>query len=175
MPSEGIRKGAFRVTDEGVFWTCPSCETENPLEQERCSACNTPFRTTLQVGGESDRPQRDPGKTAVYSLLMPGAGHAYLGMWGQAIARGVLSIWAVFTALMGAMQQKGGLVIAIVFGMAAVGLWVVSAHDAYREAEGNPGMVLLKGKAYMYVVMGLLLVLVVLLVGAGLTAQNAGA
>jgi hypothetical protein len=36
-------------------------------------------------------------------------------------------------------------------------------------------MVLLKGKAYMYVVMGLLLVLVVLLVGAGLTAQNAGA
>lgn len=174
LPPEGIKKGSFRVTDEGIFWTCRACETENPLESEYCSACNTPFREVLQTP-ESTRPPRDPGKTALLSLFLPGAGHAYLGMWGQAVTRFVLSMWVIFTAIMGAIQQRGGTVIAVVFGLASFGLWGASAHDAYREAEGKPGMALLKGKMYMYIVFGLLLVLLVLLVGAGFQARSAGA
>lgn len=171
---EGETRGAFRVTEEGILWTCRACETENPIELERCSACGTPFGDTLR-GPEEAKVQRDPGKTAMFSLFLPGAGHAYLGLWGQAIARAVISVWVVFTALMGAVQRSGGTVIAIVFGFAATALWIVGAHDAYREAEGNRSLVLLKGKLFLYVVLGLLLVLLVLLVTAGLSARSARA
>lgn len=99
--------------------------------------------------------------TALVSLFMPGAGHAYLGMWGQAIARGAISIWVVFTALIGAIQ--GSVMLGVVFGTAAVALWAVAAHDAYREASGAPSAVLLKGRIFLYVVLGLLLLLMVML------------
>jgi len=169
---EGDRKGAFRVTEEGILWTCRACETENPIDLERCSACGTAFSDTLKEP-EAAREYRDPGKTAMYSLFLPGAGHAYLGLWGQAIARAVISIWVVFTALMGAIQRSGGTVIAVVFGLAAAALWVIAAHDSYREAQGDRSMVILKGKLFLYVVLGLLLVLLVLLVTAGLSARSA--
>ncbi|MEA2447903.1 MAG: hypothetical protein QOK47_1540 [Actinomycetota bacterium] len=173
VPAEGITKGAFRVTEAGILWRCSACDTENPLESEICSASNTPIRQVLQSG--SELPQRDPNKTAMYSLFMPGAGHAYLGLWGQAIARGVLSLWVIFTAIMGAMQRRGGTVIAIVFGLAAFGLWITAAHDAYWEAQGKSSRALLKGKMYVYIVLGLLMVLLVLLVGAGFAARSQGA
>ncbi|MEA2461638.1 MAG: hypothetical protein QOH90_1815 [Actinomycetota bacterium] len=172
--ASGVERGAFKTTDAGIVWVCRACETENPIDAYQCAACGTPFRETLREP-EQKGPQRDPGKTALFSLFFPGAGHAYLGQWGQAIARGVISVWVVFTALMGAVQKNGGLAIAIVFGLAATGLWIASAHDAYRDAEGNHSLVLLKGKVFLYVVMGLLLLLIMLLIGAGFQARNLGA
>jgi hypothetical protein len=168
-----VKQGNFRVTDEGIWWTCRSCETENPLEQEACSACGTPFRETLVDSGV-ERPTRDPGTTTLFSLFFPGAGHAYLGMWGQAVARGVISLWVIFTALMGAVQARGGTLIAIVFGLASLGMWAVTAHDAYREASGTPNLVILRGKLFLYLVMGLLLILLVLLVTAGFAVSGRG-
>lgn len=106
---------------------------------------------------------------ALYSLFFPGAGHWYLDMRGQAVARGVLSVWVIFTALLAAIQ--GSLLLAIPFAIAAFALWVLAAHDSYREARGETGAVILKGRMFMYIVFGLLLLMVVLLVGAGLRAR----
>lgn len=142
------------------MWECTLCQTENPLDRQFCSACDAPFAETLRPPAP-ERPQRDPNMTALVSLFMPGAGHAYLGMWGQAIARGTISIWVVFTALIGAIQ--GSVMLGAVFGIAAVALWAVAAHDAYREASGAPSAVLLKGRTFLYVVLGLLLLLMVML------------
>lgn len=139
------------------------------MELQECRACGTPFAETLRE--REERPARDPGTAAMISLFMPGAGHGYVGMWGQAIARAVISIWVVFTALLGAVQRATGLV--VVFGLAAIALWVVAAHDAYQEAQGNSAAALLKGKVFMYVVLGLLGVLFVMLVGAAFRAQGA--
>jgi hypothetical protein len=165
----GTERGAFKVTPEGIVWTCKSCDTENPIALQACSVCGTQFANTLR-DEKTERVERDPGTVAMFSLFMPGAGHAYMGMWGQAIARGILQIWVLFTTLMGALQKGGSSVIVMVFGMASVALWVLAAHDAYREATHEPKAVILKGRAFMYVVLGLLMLLIVLLMGAGLKA-----
>lgn len=151
------------------MWRCLLCETENPMDREFCSGCDAPLASTLRPP-ESKRPQRDPNMTALISLFMPGAGHAYLGMWGQAVARAVISIWVVFTALVGAIQ--GSPMLGVVFGVAAVGLWAVAAHDAYREASGMSDAVLLKGRIFLYVVLGLLVLLMVMLFAGAMQARS---
>ncbi|MGH2754925.1 MAG: hypothetical protein ACRDLB_10885 [Actinomycetota bacterium] len=164
----GTKRGAFTVTETGVVWTCRSCDTENPLALSTCSVCGTRFADTVNEEA-STRVERDPNTVAMISLFFPGAGHGYLGSWGQAVARGVLSIWVIFTAVMGIIQKSG--LITVVFGFTALGLWLLAAHDSYREAQHNPTAVILKGKTFMYLVLGLLFLLMVLLMGAGIRAS----
>ena len=62
------------------------------------------------------------------------------------------------------------MLLGVVFGIVAFVLWGVAAHDAYREARRESAMVILKGKVFLYLVLGLLMLMVVLLVTAGLRA-----
>jgi len=133
-----------------------------------CEVCGSRFADVIRP--EEQGPQRDPNTVALYSLFFPGAGHWYIGQKGQAIARGVLSVWVVLVALLAAIG--GSNLMAIVFGIVATVLWFAGAHDAYREARKESGMVLLKGRAFLYLVLGLLLLMVVLLVSAGLQAGD---
>lgn len=166
----GTTHGAFTVREQGVVWTCDRCDTENPLDSPVCEVCGTSFAEVMRP--KVERPQRDPGTAAMISLFFPGAGHAYLGMWGQAIARGVLSLWVLFVVLVSVLQPgAGSTLIAVVFGLAAFALWAVAAHDAYREAQQQESAVLLKGKVFLYLVLGLLALLMVLLVGAGFSGR----
>lgn len=166
----GVTRGAFTVREHGVVWTCPRCENENPLDAQVCEVCGTTFAEIARP--KVERPERDPGNAALYSLFLPGAGHAYLGLWGQAVARAVLSVWVVFVALLSMIQRGPGSVpIAVVFGITATALWALAAHDAYREARHEESMVILKGKLFLYLVLGLLVVLLVLLTTAGLSGR----
>lgn len=167
----GTRHGSFTVREHGVVWTCSRCDTENPLDQQVCTVCGTTFAEVVRP--KEERPERDPGAAAMASLFFPGAGHGYLGLWGQAIARGVLHAWVLFVVLIAVLQRgPGSAAIGIVFGLAATGLWGVSAHDAYREARHESSQVLLKGKVFLYLVLGLLVVLLVLLMSSGLRARG---
>lgn len=150
----------------GITWRCTQCDTENPLDAQICSVCGTRFAEILRPA--EDRPDRDPNTAALYSLFFPGAGHWWLGMKGQAVARGVLSTWVVLVALLGGIG--GSMLLAGVFALVAFGLWALAAHDAYREARKEPAMVVLKGRLFLYLVLGLLMLMVVLLVAAGLRA-----
>jgi hypothetical protein len=84
------------------------------------------------------------------SLFLPGAGHAYLGLWGQAAARAVTSIWVISVALMFAAAQGPAAPIPLLFEVLAFGLWCVAAHDAYREAAGDAARVILRGRTFMF-------------------------
>lgn len=165
-------KAGVRATAEGVLWTCALCGGDNSLDAFTCSVCEAPLSASVRPSGPV-RPQRDPGKAALISLLMPGAGHAYLGLWGQAVARGILSTWAVCVFVVAAfgagVTQR---LVAAVFAVAAAGLWAVSAHDAYRAAQGADDAALLKGRAFLWLVVGLLLALVVALVLSALGAAR---
>lgn len=161
------RRGAFNVTETGITWICARCDTENPLDAQICTVCGAAFADTVHP--PKPLPERDPNTVALYSLFFPGAGHWYLELKGQAVARAVLSTWVVLIALIGGVQ--GSLSLAIPFAVAAFALWGLAAHDAYREARREPTQVILKGRTFVYVVMGLLLLMVVLLVAAGLRAQ----
>ncbi len=172
--SVGTQRGAFRVTEHGILWRCARCETENPIEVQTCSVCGADFAATVRPP-PPERPERDPGMTTLISLFLPGAGHAYLGMWGQAIARGMLSGWLVLAMLLSAFIGAGGSTfVTIMFAGAAFALWGITAHDAYRSARGEETMVLLKGRRLTYAVFGLIFLTTVILVALAIS-NSAGA
>jgi hypothetical protein len=122
------------------------------------------------VEPKPERPQRDPGMAAMLSLLFPGAGHGYQGLWGEAVARAVLSTWVVFVAAVSLWEgaRLGSRLVALVFASAAAALWAIAAHDAYREARNETGQVILRARGFLYVVLALLVTLLVLLTVGGL-------
>ncbi|HEU4480988.1 MAG TPA: zinc ribbon domain-containing protein [Actinomycetota bacterium] len=167
----GTERGAFKVTESGVVWRCGTCDRENPIDVQVCAACGSPFAATV-APEEGPQVSGDPGTAALLSLFFAGAGHAYLGLWPQAIARGVIHVWIVVTIVAGLLQTEfGGGVVAALFVLVALAFALVSAHDAFREAQHDPGAVLLKGRSFLYLVIGLLLLLMVTLVLAGMQGR----
>ena len=43
----GASGGAIEVEGGTLAWTCPVCETRNPIEANECSTCGTPFGRLL--------------------------------------------------------------------------------------------------------------------------------
>jgi hypothetical protein len=146
---------AFQVVDGAITWTCRVCGSDNGLELVSCAVCGAPLAATLRPP-ESPGPRRDPGTTAMMSLFFPGAGHAYVGLWGPAIARAVTATWVLSVALLSALQGGLGSPAAMVFGLVSFGLWIVCCHDAYREAAGERGAVILGDRYLIYLVLALL-------------------
>ena len=167
------RDSAFNVSEAGVQWRCALCETENPIEASHCVACGASFAETVRPP-VPERPLRDPNTVALVSLFFPGAGHAYIGLWGQAIARAVTTVWVAVVVLISALQGgvAGSGAIPILFSLVAFCLWVVGAHDAYREARFESHLVILKPRYFLYLVMGLLLLLFAAVVAASLRASS---
>ena len=163
---------AFKVTEEGIKWICPTCANPNNLDMTACTACGTTFAQAVRP--EPTRIEREPATVALMSLFLPGAGHAYMGMWGQAVARGVLWLWVLGIAIVGLLDKDvpGSLVMALLFGLAAFALWAITAHDAYREALNQPKSVLLRDRRFLYLVLGLMGLLFVLMFIALLTARS---
>ena len=168
--SEG--SGAFTVTEAGITWKCDRCETTNPLEAQVCSVCGTTFAEVVRP--KESRPERDPNMVALISLFLPGAGHMYLHLWPQGIARAIVSLWVVSVVVVSLMAggAKNAATVPATFGLVATALWVLGAHDAYREARGESNQVILKGRVFLYLVLGLLMLLFFLLVSAGLSARG---
>lgn len=164
--------GAFQVTEDGIKWVCQTCGHANSIDVSKCEVCGTTFAD--HVRPKIERPPRDPAKAALYSLFFPGAGHAYIGMWGQAVARGVLSVWVLLVAIVGLVDKDvpGSLFMAGLFGVVATGLWAVAAHDAFREATNDTARVLLRGRRFLYVVLGLMALLFVAMLIALMTARS---
>jgi hypothetical protein len=151
-----LERGPFTVVGESVAWRCSQCGTSNPIDEAFCSACATPFAITMEEP-EAIR-SSDPRTAALLSLLFPGIGHAYIGDWGAALARAVLSFWVLGLTLLMSMGSDipGSAGLAFILGSAAVGLWLIAVHDAYRSATGAEALVILRGKRYLYVTVGLL-------------------
>jgi ribosomal protein L40E len=155
-PAPPVQRGAFTVAHEGITWTCRRCDAVNDFAVNSCSVCGTPFAEVLREPAPA-RPARDPGTTALLSLLFPGAGHAYLGLWGQAIARAIVSGWVGLVVVFAALQGgAGAMPTTLAFGIAAFSLWSVAAHDAYREARGEGDATVLKARHFLFLVLGLL-------------------
>lgn len=149
-----VDAGSFSVRAEGITWACKWCEAKNPLAEQRCSVCGAGFGEILKE--EKLQVARDPGTVALLSLFFPGAGHAYMGQWGQAVARAVLSLWALLVCFFAGVQGGKGMLLAVVFGIIAFALWVIAAHDAFRDASGSPALTLIKSNHFLYLVLGLL-------------------
>ena len=165
-------RGAFQVSEEGIRWVCVTCGKSNSLEMSACEVCGTTFAETVRP--KPERIQVEPATAALFSLFFPGAGHAKMGMWGQAVARGVLQLWILLVTTIGLLDKNvpGSLLMASIFGFVALALWLMSAHDAFREASNEPEKVLLRGRRFLYLVLGLMALLFVVMLVAMIAARN---
>jgi rubredoxin len=119
-------------------WTCPACEHENALDLDLCEVCGTSFGALFDQGG--DRAPIDPGTALRKSLLLPGLGHAAVGRVPDGIARGTLFVWTFGTAiviLLAGVSSGPTIGLLALYGSLAVGLYVFTAYEAYRMAQGG--------------------------------------
>ncbi len=143
-------------------WTCRVCDTANPVEASACSACHTSIFDVF--GGGDAQAVITPGAAVAWSLLVPGWGHARAGqgLLGAAIG-GVVVLSAVFGA---ALWQTGMSGFGIALVLAAVGVYLVAALDAFRWASGQAEETLLRPAVVKTVTA---VVLVVVIVAAATT------
>jgi hypothetical protein len=167
----GTRRGAFEVTEAGIQWQCGVCATQNPIEVQVCTACGSPFAETVREDSE-DQITGDPNSAALFSLFFPGAGHGYLGLWGDAIARAIISVFTVGVAAFSFVSDAP--LVTITFGLLSFSLWLAAAHDAYREASHQSNSVLIRTRHYGFVMLGILglLFLMLMITYLGLRAQR---
>lgn len=137
----GPSGGAIEVEGGTLAWTCPVCETRNPIDANACPVCGTPFGRLLAEPKAA--PEVEPQAAAVWSMLWPGLGHWKLGRRTDAVARFAMFAWAFGALLILVVSRfgKGGLgptfPLFVLFLGASLMIYVVSAMDAYRLAAGD--------------------------------------
>src|SRR5918996_1131156 len=101
----GEGSGPLRRTAQGLMWSCPRCDLDNPIEVRICSRCGARFESLFAPPDE--RPKIDPGRAARLSLLFPGAGHIAAGRTADGVARAVVFGWIALT-LLAILIMRGG-------------------------------------------------------------------
>jgi hypothetical protein len=139
------RAALVRTPERRPAWNCPACRTSNPLELDRCSACNTPFARLFEE--ERAATEIDPRTAALWSVACPGLGQWKCGQSVDGIARGIAFLFpfgmVVVMALSGLARAGVGLT-AILFLLllgATMAVWASSIVDAYRVASGADPLV----------------------------------
>ena len=153
------------------FWPCSVCGAENPIALDICSVCGTPFAHVMRTAEE--RPKVDPRDAVIRSLIFPGLGHRALGRSVDGLARGVLFAvtFGLGILLAIAAAGSGALVGAfILFLIAGIAVYVMSAVEAHRLASG--GQPLVPTQVLLWVLVGVVFVGITLLVVGVVTATH---
>ncbi len=121
-----------------AMWTCPTCGQENGLDLDACSVCGTSFAALFR---QDERPPTvDPRYALTRSLIFPGLGHRAVGRGADGLARAVLFLYTFGTALLILLSgpSSGPAVgLLVLYGSLAVGLYVLTAVEAYQMAQGG--------------------------------------
>ena len=155
-PAVGLREAA------AATWPCPACGEQNPIERDTCRVCGTPFAQLLRQ--QPDRPAVSPRDAFLWSLTFPGVGHAKAGRAGDGIARGTLFVLTFGLTLVIALSGASGaplMGVVIVLLLSALAVYLGSAVEAYRIAEG--GGPLISARALLWVTVGVVMVAIGLL------------
>jgi hypothetical protein len=155
----------------GATWPCPTCGSQNPIELDMCSVCGTSFAQLLRQ--EEPRPTVSPRDAFLWSLTFPGVGHAKAGRAPDGIARGTLFVLSFGLALVIVLSGvSNGAVFAVVtlLLLSALTLYLGSALEAYRIAEGGPPFV--SARTLLWATVALIMVSVSLLATAVVTVNS---
>lgn len=159
--SAGRTTTATGPTAKTAVWPCPVCDGRNPIELDACATCGTPFAALMrQERRRSDVDRRDAFRR---SLLFPGLGHRMAGRELDGFARGALfTMLAMATLLLGISGVASGAVrtLFLLYASATVAVWLMSAVEAARLAEGRDLFV--PSRALLWITVTILLVSVVL-------------
>jgi hypothetical protein len=143
---------------EGIaWWPCPVCGGRNALELEACATCGTPF--AVLMGLDEQRPKVDPAEALRWSLVFPGLGHRRIGRGADGIARGVLFAMALLMAIIAASTGLSAPALLgefVLFLAMAIAVYVATAFEARRLAEG--GEPLVSARTLLWLTVGVVLV-----------------
>ena len=152
-------------------WPCPTCGEDNPIELDTCAVCGTSFAQLLRQ--EEERPIVAPRDAFLWSLTFPGVGHAKVGRAPDGIARGTLFVLTFGLALVIVVSGvRTGPVFAVVLLLlvAALTLYLGSAAEAYRIADG--GEPFLSARALLWATVALIMIAVSLLAMSAITVNR---
>ena len=143
-------------------WPCPACGTDNPIELDVCAVCGTPFAQLLRQ--EEERPTVSPRDAFLWSLTFPGVGHAKIGRAADGIARGTLFVLTFGLALvivLSGVSTPPVFAVVVLLLLSAMVLYLGSAAEAYRMAEGGSPFV--SARTLLWATVALIMVAVSLL------------
>lgn len=150
------------------FWPCPVCESKNPLDLEICATCGTSFASLMRQ--EVTRAHVDPRTAFRRSLAFPGLGHRLVaGREVDGLARGVLFAMVLIATLMLGFSGVHSGAVWLLFSaylLATVSVYLVTAFEASRLAEG--GQPLVPSRTLLWATVGILflsIVVVTLVIG----------
>lgn len=119
-------------------WTCPTCGEENGIDLDVCAVCGTSFAALFRQ--DEKPPAVDPRYALTRSLIFPGLGHRAVGRGADGLARAVLFVYTFATALLILISgPSSGPAVGLLalYGSLAVGLYVLTAVEAYQMAQGG--------------------------------------
>lgn len=156
-PPDQAPAAAAEAPAEGIaWWPCPVCGGRNALELDECATCGTPFAQSM--GLDQQPPKIDPREAMRWSLVFPGLGHGRIGRGADGIARGVLFSMALLLAAIAASAGLSAPALLgefVLFSAMAVGVYVASAFEARRLAEG--GEPLVSARTLLWITVGVVL------------------
>jgi ribosomal protein L40E len=156
----------------GATWPCPTCGAENPIELDACSVCGTSFAQLLRQEQEQ-RPTVSPRDAFLWSLIFPGLGHAKIGRAPDGFARGTLFVLTFVLALvimLSGVSNPAVFAVVVVLLVAALTVYLGSAAEAYRIAEGGTPFV--SARALLWATVALIMVAVTLLAVSVVTVNS---
>lgn len=165
--------GRFRAAGDGLVWTCPQCDLENPLDSSACVRCGTPFRNLFEK--EPVQTSVDPERAIGLSLIFPGLGHRVLGRAAEGLARAVVFLWTIgmgvaILATAGGFNAGPFLPVVVVLFAAAAIVYVTTAADAGRIARGDAPI--MNSRMLLYGSTGLMFAIVAILVISGMRVSQ---
>jgi len=155
------------------MWPCPVCDARNPMELDFCATCGASFASLMRQ--ETARVRVDPRAAFRRSLMFPGLGHRMIpGREVDGFARGVLfAMLLIATVMLGLSGVHAGSVqfLFLVYLTASVLVYVLTAFEASRLAEG--GEPLVSSRALLWATVGILIMsIIVVALVIGTTARR---
>ena len=144
-------------------WPCAVCGTRNPIELDFCQTCGASFASLMRQ--ETVHVKVDPKAAFRRSLRFPGSGHRMIpGREVDGLARSVLfAMLLLATVMLGISGVRTGAVVLLflVYLVATIGVYVLTAFEAARLAEGGEPLVSSRALLWTTVAILLLSILVV--------------
>lgn len=174
-PAAGGPSWSAPVVDrdgDDVRWTCPLCQTRNPLDAGTCELCGSSLASFYATRTAAPSRRTSVRLAVALSAALPGLGHWALGKAGAAAARAILFVWTVgLSVLLLARPPSTGRgavrAVCVVFLIAAVVIWLTSLLETMRLAEGDDRP-MLPAHTFTWLTAGLSFVLMLGLLGAAM-------
>jgi hypothetical protein len=154
-------------------WPCPTCGNDNPIELDVCAVCGTSFAQLLRQDEEEQRPTVSPRDAFLWSLTFPGVGHAKIGRTPDGIARGTLFVLTFGLALvivLSGVSTPPVFAVVVLLLLSAMVIYLGSAAEAYRIAEGGSPFV--SARTLLWATVALIMVAVSLLAMSVITVNR---